>query len=136
MNDKITKTHHFDSPISKVWSAISAGEEISAWFIKADFRPQVGYKYKFTHEQTTITGEVLKANPVYELIYTWIVSGTQAVTTVSWKLEEQENGTTLTLEHSGISNYPGETAIAMFNNFKGGWESCINNLGKYLVNNG
>jgi uncharacterized protein YndB with AHSA1/START domain len=136
MNDKISKTHHFDSPIGKVWNAISAAEEISAWFIKADFKPVVGYKYTFTHEQTTITGEVLKANPVHELIYTWIVSGTQAVTTVSWKLEEKENGTTLTLEHSGISNYPGETAIVMFNNFKGGWESCVNNLEKYLIKHG
>lgn len=136
MKDKIIKTHLFSSPIEKVWSAISSSEEISAWFIKADFKPVVGYNYTFTHEQTKITGEILKANPVYELVYTWIVSGTSAITTVSWKLEESQGGTLLTLEHSGISNYPGDTAIAMFNNFNGGWESCIQNLFKFLAKNG
>jgi uncharacterized protein YndB with AHSA1/START domain len=132
MNDKIIKTHQFQSPIAKVWDAISLAEEISAWFIKADFKAKAGYKYTFTHEQTEIKGEVLKANPVYELVYTWVVSGTDAETVVSWKLEENKEGTYLTLEHSGISNYPGETAVMMFNNFKGGWNSCVENLEKYL----
>jgi len=134
MNDKIIKTHQFQSPIGKVWDAISLAEEISAWFIKADFKAEAGYKYTFTHDQTVINGEVLKANPVYELVYTWVVSGTEVETVVSWKLEEKNEGTFLTLEHSGISNYPGETAVMMFNNFKGGWNSCVENLDKYLSN--
>jgi len=132
MNDKIVKTHQFQSPIGKVWDAISLAEEISAWFIKADFKAETGYQYTFTHEQTVIKGEILKANPVYELVYTWVVSGTDVETVVSWKLEEKDEGTFLTLEHSGISNYPGETAVVMFNNFKGGWNSCVENLEKYL----
>lgn len=134
MNDKIIKTHQFDSPINKVWDAISIAEEISKWFIQADFVATVGYEYTFTHDQTVIFGKVLKVNPLYELVYTWIVKGTDVVTTVSWKLAEKENGTYLILEHSGISNYPSETAIIMFNNFEGGWETCIQNLNHYLLN--
>ncbi|GJM35879.1 MAG: hypothetical protein DHS20C18_48800 [Saprospiraceae bacterium] len=133
MNDKITKQHLFKHPIGKVWEAISVAEAISSWFIQADFKTEIGYKYTFIHEQTKITGEVLKANPVYELVYTWIVSGTDVVTTVSWHLEENTDGTLLTLEHSGISNYPGDTAIVMFNNFKGGWDTCINELEQFLT---
>ncbi|WP_339794343.1 SRPBCC domain-containing protein [uncultured Imperialibacter sp.] len=132
MNDRIIKTHQFTHPIDEIWKAISLADEISAWFIKAEFQPEVGYQYTFTHEQTIITGEVLKANPVYELVYTWIVSGTDVETTVSWKLEENPQGTLLTLEHYGISKYPGETAIFMFENFKGGWNTCVTNLNKYL----
>jgi uncharacterized protein YndB with AHSA1/START domain len=131
-NDLITKQHQFNHPIADVWQAISQAEEISTWFIQADFKAEVGYHYTFTHEKTVIKGEVIKANPVTELIYTWIVQGMDAVTTVSWKLEENNSGTLLTLEHSGISNYPGETAIVMFNNFKGGWDSCVDNLEKHL----
>lgn len=131
-NDKIEKQHQFKQPIEQVWNAISQSEEISEWFIQADFKAEVGYKYTFTHEKTKIVGEVLKANPVFELVYTWIVSGTETITTVSWVLKENENGTLLTLEHSGISNYPGDTAVVMFNNFKGGWDACVNNLEKYL----
>ena len=132
MNDKIIKKHQFKSPISQVWNAISVAEEISAWFIKADFKAEEGYKYTFTHENTVISGKVLKSDPVYELVYSWIVGGTEVETTVRWKLEENSEGTLLTLEHFGISNYPGETAVKMFNNFKGGWNSCVENLEKYL----
>jgi len=132
-NDKIVKTHYFPHPIAKVWKAISDAEEISKWFILADFKAEVRYNYTFTHDQTKITGEVLLVNPVYDLIYTWIVKGTGVETTVSWKLEEKENGTFLTLEHTGISGYPGETAVTMFENFQGGWNTCLHNLDEFLL---
>jgi uncharacterized protein YndB with AHSA1/START domain len=132
MNDLIKKTYQFNHPIAMVWKAISVAEEISAWFIQADFKAEVGYRYIFTHQQTRITGEVLSVNPVTELAYTWVVEGTEVITTVRWKLEENNEGTLLTLAHSGISNYPGQSAVVMFNNFRGGWDSCVNNLEKYL----
>ena len=133
MQDTITKQHQFSHPIGKVWNAIAVAEEISAWFIQADFKAEPGYNYTFMHEGTKIVGSVLKANPVYELVYTWIVEGTNVETTVSWKLEEANNGTLLTLEHSGISNYEGDTAVLMFNNYSGGWQTCVENLDNYLT---
>ncbi len=136
MNDKIVREHQFEHSINKVWDAISKAEEISEWFITADFKAEQGYKYTFKHEAggviTTINGEVLKVNPVNELIYTWVVEGTDVITTVSWKLEENASGTFLILEHTGISNYPGENAVAMFNSFSGGWERCVNDLQAHL----
>lgn len=137
MNDKIVKEHQFGHPISKIWNAITLEEEISTWFIPADFKAEQGYKYTFKHEAedqcTTINGEILKVNPTTELVYTWVVEGTDIVTTVSWKLEENETGTFLILEHSGISNFPGESAVAMFNSFSGGWDRCITDLDKHLT---
>ncbi|MDN5210612.1 SRPBCC domain-containing protein [Fulvivirgaceae bacterium BMA12] len=133
MKDVIKKEYQYSHKINSVWNAISDPDEISAWFIKADFKPEVGYKYTFTHEQTTINGEVIEANPVHKLVYTWIVVGTGVETTVSWQLQENEQGTLLTLEHSGISNYPTEDMAAiMFTNFSGGWDACITNLDKFL----
>lgn len=136
MKDVISKEHLFDHAIDKVWSAISKAEEISAWFIKADFKAEPGYKYTFTASEeqgcTQITGEVKEANP-YTLVYTWIVENTTTETTVKWQLEEFKGGTKLFLEHSGISNYPGDTAIKMFGHFGAGWENCINLLTKYLT---
>lgn len=133
MDNAIKKEHFFDFPIGQVWQAISNEKEISAWFIKADFKAEVGYQYTFTHENTAIKGEVLKAEPVHHLVYTWVVSGTEAITTVKWALEEKEQGTLLTIEHSGLDNYPTETAINMFNSFSKGWDNCIEELDKYLV---
>ncbi|WP_299114569.1 SRPBCC domain-containing protein [uncultured Winogradskyella sp.] len=136
MTKTITKEKVFHHSIDQVWNAITKAEEISAWFIKADFKAEKGYKYLFTSEPnekgcTTISGTIKEANP-YLLVYTWVVADTKVETTVSWKLVTVENGTKLHLEHSGIENYAGETAIEMFNSFNGGWDNCINLLMDYL----
>lgn len=132
MKRLIQKEQQFKHPIAKVWKAISEGAEISKWFIKADFEPKVGYNYKFEHDNTIISGTVLAANPVHELIYTWVLSGTDVKTTVKWQLTENESGTLLQLEHSDIENYSGDTAIKMFNQYSGGWDACMLELIKYL----
>ncbi|WP_298540238.1 SRPBCC domain-containing protein [uncultured Aquimarina sp.] len=136
MKDQIIKEHIFKHSIDKIWNAISTAEEISTWFIPADFKAEVGYRYTFNSPDkencTQITGTVKQANP-YTLIYTWIVGGTAVETIVTWKLEEIDGGTKLYLEHSGISNYPGDTAVTMFNSFNGGWNNCINELSGYLT---
>lgn len=135
MTDVISKEQVFPHAIDKVWNAISRAEEISTWFIKADFKAEKGFQYTFTASEenncTQITGEVKEANP-YTLIYTWIVEGTDTETTVKWELSSTDEGTKLYLEHSGISNYPGESAVAMFNSFNGGWDNCISELSGYL----
>ena len=135
MKDVITKEALFNHPIDKVWNAITKAEEISTWFIKADFKAEKGYQYTFTASEEkgciTINGEIKQANP-YTLVYTWVVQDTNVETTVTWNLEPAENGTKLNLKHSGISNYAGETAVAMFNSFNGGWDNCMNELANYL----
>lgn len=135
MKDVITKEALFNHPIDAVWNAITNAKELSTWwFEEADFKAEMGYQYIFSSSSEDcepILGEVLSANP-YILIYTWIVKGTNAVTTVSWKLEALENGTKLHLEHSGISNYAGETAVAMFESFNGGWDGCMIRLSIHL----
>ena len=90
MNDVISKEKVFNHPIQKVWDAISKAEEISTWFIQADFKAEKGYQYTFTSEPnekgcTVISGTVKEANP-YLLVYTWIVADTKTETTVTWKL--------------------------------------------------
>ena len=74
----------------------------------------------------------MSADP-YTLIYSWVVEGTPVKTLVKWVLEKTENGTKLTLEHSGTSNYGSENAIAMFGDFKDGWDNCHNGLTKRLI---
>ncbi len=136
MNDVIKKETILNHDIDVVWNAITKAEEISTWFIPADFKAEKGYKYTFTSPPndkgcTVISGEVKNANP-YLLIYTWIVGDTKIETTVKWELEATSKGTKLSLEHSDISNYEGETAVAMFDSFNGGWDNCISGLTSYL----
>jgi len=135
MKDVIIKEQILNHSIDKVWNAISKQKEISTWFIKADFRAEEGYNYSFKSEGencTEINGVVIEANP-YTLIYTWIVQNTNVETTVKWELKETAEGTALYLEHSGISNYSGDTAVQMFTSFNGGWDNCVSELSKYLT---
>ncbi len=137
MKDVLIKQKSFDQSIDKVWKAISEGDEISKWFIQADFKPEVGYKYTFTaseeHGGTVVKGTVLEATP-YTLKYSWVVGDSPIETAVLWKLERNSNQTKLILEHSGISKFGGETAIEMFNHFSGGWDACIEGLTQYFAN--
>ncbi|MEM8508962.1 MAG: SRPBCC domain-containing protein [Bacteroidota bacterium] len=134
MKDVIFKEKIFNYSIDKVWKAISEEDQISSWFIKADFKAEKGYCYTFFSEGencTQITGEVKEAHP-YTLIYTWVVENTNIETTVKWSLERLEGKTKLYLEHSGISGYPGDTAVTMFNSFNAGWDNCAVELSNFL----
>lgn len=134
MKDTISKEHIFNHPIDKVWNAITKEEEISSWFIKADFKAVEGYHYTFFSEGencTQISGQVKEANP-YTLVYTWIVQHTKTITTVKWSLEAVEGKTKLYLEHSGISGYEGDTAVTMFSSFDKGWDNCASKLHEFL----
>ena len=130
----ITKEKVLNHPIDQVWKAITDADEISSWFLQADFKAETGYNYTFNSsgdECSPIVGEVLSANP-YTLVYTWIVTDNPAVTTVTWRLEPITGGTKLHLEHSGIENYSENTVMAMFESFNGGWDNCIDGLFTYL----
>lgn len=134
MKNYIKKEIILSSPIKTVWNAISQQEEISTWFLKADFKAQKGYSYTFTSSNencTQITGIVQEATP-YTLSYTWIVENTTIETLVSWQLEDLGKQTKLVLEHSGISNYSNTNAVRFFNDFSNGWQNCFLKLSAYL----
>ncbi len=135
MNDSITKEKLFSHPIDQVWNAITNAKEISTWFLEADFKAEVGYQYTFNSKAkdcSPIVGEIKSATP-YILAYSWVIKDMPEVSTlVTWTLESIAEGTKLTLVHSGIANYAGDTAIGMFESFNGGWDNCINGLLTYL----
>lgn len=138
MKDVLTKQHQFAQPIAKVWAAITEQDQISKWFMPCDFKAQPGYRYSLISSGDDacerIYGNVITVNPVNELVYSWIVVGTETETIVSWNLEEKDGGTLLTLEHSGISKYPNQdTAIKMFESFTDGWGKCITHLDRFVA---
>ena len=131
---KINKEKFLPFAIEDVWKAISEQDLISKWFIQADFKAEVGYQYKFTHEKTEIVGEVLEVNPVFDLVYTWMVNGTNVNTTVRWQLEKVEEGTKVHIEHFGFDKYEEAQVAPLFDSFEKGWASCLAELEKYFSN--
>ncbi|MFD1614594.1 SRPBCC family protein [Gelatiniphilus marinus] len=69
MNDVIKKETMLNHNIDVVWSAITKAEEISSWFIPADFKAEPRYQYTFTSPSNkkgcaTISGASKKSKPV------------------------------------------------------------------------
>ncbi|MEQ8520491.1 MAG: SRPBCC domain-containing protein [Cytophagales bacterium] len=134
MKDQIVKEKLFNHSIDKVWKAITEAEQISKWFIHADFKAEAGYQYTLTateeHGSTKVKGRVLEANP-YTLKYTW-GSGESAIETiVTWTLKQEGSQTKLILVHSGISKH-GEAAEEVMGHFDMGWDACLSVLPNYL----
>ena len=129
----IRKERFYPHSINAVWSAISVQEQLSKWFVNADFKAEVGYQYTFTRGENTITGEVLDVQPPHLLTYTWVIGDPNVITTVKWELQEVDGGTLVIIDHTGISGYASDQiAAATFNHFNHGWEDCTNRLAKHL----
>jgi uncharacterized protein YndB with AHSA1/START domain len=123
----------FKHPAKKIWNAISKADEIGKWFLKADFKVEVGYNYTFTHEDTKIRGEVLEVDEPTKLVYTWEVEGSGVASTVTWMLEEKGDETELIIEHISEGDADENPAInPMFMEFQKDWENVYNELEKYL----
>jgi len=134
MQDQVTREIELEHPIDTVWKAITNSDDISEWFMKTDFKAEVGAKYTYhsdAEDCEPIHGIVKSADP-YELVYTWIVEGTEVETLVTWTLEDQGSSTKLRLTHAGISNYGAEMASKMFESYGGGWDNCFEGLTKHL----
>ncbi|PKB61842.1 MAG: hypothetical protein BZY79_01775 [SAR202 cluster bacterium Casp-Chloro-G4] len=132
MKKYIEKKRTFNSPIKRVWEAITREEEISKWFMQANFKAEKGYSYEFEHESIICHGTVLEVDPPNKLVYTWINPGTTEETTVTWLLEETNGGTELTLIHRGYEKYSDDDAEKFFKENEFGWNMVIQGLDEYL----
>lgn len=136
IKDTLEKTQWFAHSIDKVWKAITETEQVSQWLVPTDFKAEVGASYSLKNPKDNcdmVTGKVLEADP-YKLVYSWInETCKEVVTLITWNLVEEKDGTTLTMVHSGISQYDSDTAPKMIESYTGGWERCFNNLGEILA---
>ena len=63
------------------------------------------------------------------LVYSFTIGPLNgAMTTVTWKLEEIQDGTRLTLQHEGISEAAGEAAIGLLMALDKGWDKHLGSL--------
>ena len=135
VQDTIEKTQWYPHAIDKVWKAITETDQVSKWLAPTNFKAEVGSKYELHSEEAkcnVVAGEVKVATP-YTLIYSWVALNHKEVETeVKWNLTEENNGTTISMVHSGILKYEKQAAEAMFGSFSGGWKRCFNDIGTVL----
>lgn len=64
----------FNSPIKKVWDALTHSDTLAQWVMENNFKPIVGYKCQFRNDaiDLIVDSEVLVVDEPYKLSYTWV----------------------------------------------------------------
>lgn len=137
MTKTVTLDVQLQSPIERVWHALTDAATLSKWmlFQTTDFQPVVGHKFQFSMApqpdwSVTVDCEVLVADEPHHLSYTSVVAAQQHETVVSWTLTELEGGAThLKLEQSGFH----VDAKQELGGAKHGWKQMLDQLQTQLA---
>lgn len=125
---KLELDFHFQSPIEKVWFALTDSATLSKWmmFKENNFKPVVGHRFYLKMEAVgewsgVVEGEVLEVDEPHRLSYTWESLGEK--NTVTWTLTEEADGSTsVHFEQANISSDQALTGA------KYGWQSMAKQL--------
>lgn len=140
MSETVVLDVELQSPIERVWNALTDSATLSRWmlFKSNDFQPVVGHVFQFREASgwdAAIDCEVLEVDKPHRLSYTWVSdqvgpSNLQQSTVVTWTLTEAEGGVTrLHLEQSGFaSEAKQEIGGATY-----GWTSMLEELQSLLA---
>ena len=93
-------------PREMVWQALTDAALLGAWLMPNDFRPEIGHRFTFRTKPApgfdgTVHCEVLELSPPERLVIRW--QGGPLDTRVSFDLSETNEGTLLTLRHTGFA---------------------------------
>jgi len=132
----VTLDFQIESPINKVWEALTVSKILAKWIWDNDFKPIVGYQFQFHAEPDewwngVVDGKVLEVDKPNKLSYTWASQG--EITTITWTLMENSPFTHLHFEQSNFSEkskaFPGALEGA-----RNSWEEFGIKLKKLLEN--
>lgn len=136
--DEIRSSTTIDTPIERVWQAITTPSEMKLWFFgvdtEADWRPggRLVHRGEYAGKPYIDTGEIREFEPPRRLVHThWSdVSGLpdapENYQVVAWDLTPRDGGTEITITER---NLPSDDAARTSEQ---GWESALGSLKKLL----
>jgi uncharacterized protein YndB with AHSA1/START domain len=145
--NRIEKSIELESPISRVWRALTDHREFGEWFrVKLDGPFQPGQP---SHGHMTYPGyehlkwEVIvqKMEPEHTFSFTWhpyaidpaVDYSTETPTLVEFTLEPTPTGTLLRVTESGFENIPAHRRSEAFLKNDGGWAAQIRNIEAHVA---
>jgi uncharacterized protein YndB with AHSA1/START domain len=138
-NQAIKIERVFDSPVEKVWAALTDNTQIKQWYFDfEEFKPEVGFEFRFYggHEDGIQYQHVCQIKEVIEnrkLAYSWRYDGYQGDSLVSFELFPEGDKTRLVLTHEGIETFDASNKDFAKGNFVEGWTYIVNTgLKEYL----
>ncbi len=133
MSESVVLEYELNSPIEKVWHAITDSATLSQWmmFPVNTFRAEVGHAFQFSGApgyDASIECEVQEIDEPHKLVYSWSapgVDGQLSTTVVTFTLAETASGgTSLQLEQSGFRS----DARQELGGAKYGWQHMLGQL--------
>lgn len=123
----ISLDFQFQSPIQKVWDALTKSDTLAKWVMENNFKPEVGYKCQFWNKEIDLVVEskVLVVEEPNKLSYTWI--GGPIDTVVTWTLKQEGETTYVHLDHAGF-----DKEDYAYKGAKSGWAYKVEVLKKAL----
>jgi uncharacterized protein YndB with AHSA1/START domain len=125
--ETIRLSRFINHPPARVWRALTDPEIHARWWAAGDVKAEVGHRFtldmgKFGQQSC----EVIAVEPERLLCYSF-APGTLN-TTITWRLEPENGGTRLHLEHSGFD--PDSPLAKMaFEGMSRGWPGVLERIG-------
>lgn len=131
MHDNIVVKQKMEAPVDKVWAALTDKEQMKEWYFDIpDFELaehgefnffEPGDGKKFHHH-----GEILEVIPNEKLKHTWSYPEfSKEKTIVKWRLEQDGDGTLVTLMHKGLENLNHLGSDFRRESFEEGWNEIV-----------
>ncbi|MEE9392555.1 MAG: SRPBCC family protein [Planctomycetota bacterium] len=145
-SDQIQKVVSLRASRARVWRAIADSSELGKWFqveFEGPFRLGESIKGRSTHEDckaAEIEASIEELEPELLFSFRWhpyeIDSGidrSQAPSTlVEFRLEDEGEGTRLTITESGFDALPKDRRDESFQRNEGGWKQQVKNVTKHV----
>ena len=126
----------FPVPIERLWHAVTDPQEIEHWLMRTDgFAAAVGTRFTLRDDPRPdcrghVECEVLEISPPDRMIWSWRAADDPATTRLVIELHAEDQGTRLTLRHTGEADQRTITATTR------GWTDKLAALGDLLTTQG
>lgn len=131
----ITKSVILAASRETVWAYLTDKDKLAEWFFQGEANLEAGQDYALVqidqdgNSEKMVWGKVLEMTPPEKLVYTFTFKPLGgALTTVTWELQEVQDGMKLSLTHSGIEAAAGEAAMNLLLALDAGWAKHIMKL--------
>lgn len=123
----------YPQTVERVWSALTDRKALGSWLMETDFVEQAGHTFRMWCDDgdggtNTYLCRVRELDRPRRMLWSWLPEGGResGETRVEFTLEAVENGTRLTIRHSG------DLEPETIDNFKSGWPAKIGQLEQVL----
>lgn len=144
--DRIQQSVLLDSPVARVWRALTDFREFGSWFkvaLEGPFLPGQVARGPITHpgmEQLTWEATVETLEPMTRFAFRWHPGGidpdvdyaSEPTTLVAFTLQASSDGTLLEIEETGFEAIPEARRARAYDLNKGGWAWQAGSIARYL----